>query len=295
MSILPKEILQHIHRIHIVTKRAVTDKFAGEYLSIFKGRGMEFEEIREYSPGDEIKNIDWNVTARMNFPYIKNFCEEREMTIMILVDLSQSTLFGTEGKTKKTIITEIVALLSLLAAKNNDKVGLIIFTDVIEKYLPPKKGTKHVMRTLRELFACKPTHSGTDIAQALSFLHKVQKHKGICFVISDFFATPCNKEWTITAKKHDLTALCLSDPREQEIPNIGMVTLRDLENGNDITIDTSIQQTRNALTTYHSTRIREYESLMHRINAGFIQLSSHTSSIDSIRDYFIKREMGLQR
>jgi len=236
---LPKEILKKIRRIEITTSHLVNDVFAGQYHSVFKGRGMEFSEVREYQPGDDIRSIDWNVTARMGHPYIKKFVEEREMTVMLMVDASSSGEFGTTDQMKGAVGTEICALLAFSAIKNNDKVGLIIFTDKVEKYIPPKKGKAHVLRVIRELLYFKPQDKGTDINAALDFLNQVIRRRSVTFLISDFISPDFSHALAIANKKHDLIAITISDPREMSMVGVGLIELEDAETGERILVDSS--------------------------------------------------------
>ncbi len=236
---IPKEVLQQIRRIQITTSRMVTDVFSGQYQSVFKGRGMEFDEVREYQVGDEIRSIDWNVTARMGHPYIKKFMEERELTVMLLLDLSASSYFGTVSKLKRQIAAEICSVLALSAIRNNDKVGLIIFTDKIEKFVPPKKGISHVLRIIREALYFNPQGRKTDIPAALEYLNKVCKRSTVTFIVSDFYDTNFEKPLSIANKRHDLVSITITDPKELDLPNIGMAQFDDPETGKTFNLDTS--------------------------------------------------------
>ena len=240
----PAEILKKVKKIEITTNRLVNDVLAGEYHSVFRGSGMEFAEVREYQPGDDIRTIDWNVTARMGVPYVKKYTEERELTVMLLVDASASLETGTQESLKGEIAAEICALLAFSAIKNNDRVGLIIFTDTIEKYLPPKKGKKHVLRVIRELIYFKPQKVKTDIACALDYLSKVQRRKCVAFLVSDFMSEEYEKSLTVSNQKHDLITITITDPREVELPPVGFVELEDAETGETIVVDTSDEQVR---------------------------------------------------
>ena len=229
---LPKEILSKVRFIEITTSRLVNTLFAGEYHSVFKGRGMEFDEVREYDPGDDIRDIDWNVTARMGHPYTKKFVEERELTVMFLVDASFSGQYGTKGKTKAELIAEIAALLAFSAVKNNDRVGLIIFSDQVEKYIPPKKGRFHVLRVVREILSFRPKHRGTNIPVALKTLNDVVTKRSTVFLFSDFMDRDYKKILKIANKKHDVVAVVVEDPSEKEFPALrSMVELEDAETG----------------------------------------------------------------
>jgi len=239
-----REILKKVRQVEIKTRGIVTEIFSGEYHSVFKGRGIEFSEVREYIPGDDIRSVDWNVTARMGHPYVKIFEEERELTLMLLCDFSSSGYFGSVKQLKIEVAIEIAALLAFSAIKNHDKVGLILFTDTIEKYVPPKKGKTHVLRILRELISFQPERAGTNISEALKFLSRVQSRRCISFLISDFWDRGFNDALRLTGKKHDLIALHLRDPREEEIPAVGLVKLQDAETGEDFWLDTYDAQVR---------------------------------------------------
>ncbi|MCK9615647.1 MAG: DUF58 domain-containing protein [Candidatus Omnitrophica bacterium] len=236
---IPKEVLREIRRIQITTSRMVTDVFSGQYQSVFKGRGMEFDEVREYQVGDEIRSIDWNVTARMGHPYIKKFMEERELTVMLLLDLSGSSYFGTVNKLKRQIAAEICSVLAFSAIRNNDKVGLIIFTDKIEKFVPAKKGISHVLRIIREALYFNPQGRKTDIPAALEYLNKMCKRSTVTFIVSDFYDANFEKPLSIANKRHDLVSITITDPKELDLPNIGMAQFDDPETGKTFNLDTS--------------------------------------------------------
>lgn len=239
-----KDIIKKIRRIEISTNRLVTNIFAGEYESAFKGRGMEFDEVREYQHGDEIRTIDWNVTAKMGHPFVKKFVEERELIMMLLVDVSGSTKFGTYQQKKSDIIAEISALLAFSAVKNNDKVGLICFTDQVELFIPPRKGKKHVLRLIRDILYCKPKRVTTDLGEALSFLERIQKRKSVVFLISDFRDNDYEKPLKRINPRHDLVAISVTDRRETEFPDVGLIELEDTETGEIILFDSSSTKTR---------------------------------------------------
>ena len=289
MSLISKEVIKNIRRIQIRTGKTVNDVLAGAYHSVFKGRGMIFEDVREYQPGDDVRSIDWNVTARMNYPYVKNFREERELTVFLLIDVSSSSLFGVTGKQKNELIAEIGAVLAFSAITNNDKVGLVLFSDIIEKYLPPKKGLRHVLRVIRELLVFQPKHLKTDINSVLNFLGKVQKRSGVCFIISDFITLASPKELAFIAKRHDLTSIVITDPRERYIPNVGLIKLKDLETGENIFVDTSIPQVRDELRNNTQNRIDYHKNLMKKIGAGFIHVQTEVPYVRSIEEYFAFR------
>lgn len=235
---LPREILKKVRQIEIRTNREVTDVLGGQYHSVFKGRGMEFEEVREYLPGDEVRSIDWNVTARFGHPYIKKFREERELTVMLVVDVSASGQFGSVRQTKNELAAELAAVLAFSAIRNNDKVGLIMFTEEIELYVPPEKGRRHVLRVVREILAFQPKGHGTDLCHALDYLNHVQRKRAVCFLLSDFQDKDFQKPLRVAGKRHDLVALSLRDPREEQLPAVGLLELRDAETGERALVDT---------------------------------------------------------
>ena len=238
---LTTELMNKIRRIEIRTRRLVNDSFAGEYHSIFRGRGMEFDEVRPYLPGDEVRTIDWNVTARTGQPYVKRYVEERELTVMLLVDASGSGDFGTEGKFKRELAVEIASVLSFSATTNKDKVGLMIFTDKVELYIPPRKGRRHVLRLIRELLAFEPESDGTDIQLALDSMNQILKRRSIIFLVSDFLDEPerYKKALHMANRKHDVIAVDLHDPLEADIANVGLIALEDAESGELVWVDTS--------------------------------------------------------
>jgi uncharacterized protein (DUF58 family) len=257
---IPKELAKKIRYIEIYTSKAVNDVLAGEYESVFKGRGMEFDEVREYTPGDEIRTIDWNVTARMGHPYVKRFVEERELTIMFLVDLSASGTFGSVEKTKNEVAAELCALLSFSAVKNNDRVGLIVFTDTVEMFIPPKKGVTHVLRLIRELLNFKPRDTRTNIVEALDYLGRVTHKRCVVFLVSDFQTEGFEKNLRVLGRRHDLIALSISDPREINMPDVGLLELEDAETGERIVIDTGsigVRKEYERLGSEQTSRLRD--------------------------------------
>lgn len=287
---LPKEILKKIRQIEIKTNNIVNTVFAGEYHSVFKGRGMEFEEVREYQPGDDIRTIDWNVTARMSLPFVKSYREERELTVMLLVDASSSGSFGTHQQMKGEIATEICALLAFSAIRNNDKVGLIIFTDKVEKYVPPKKGKKHVLRVIRELLFFKPEKTKTDINCALEYMAKMLTRKSVVFVISDFLNTGFETSLRIANRRHDLIAVSVTDPREITMPDIGIVELEDAETGETILIDTGDPEFRKAFSGAGTAGIAMRDKLFKSINLDSINIMTDRSYVDPLMRFFRMRE-----
>jgi len=258
---LPKEIIRKIRRIQITTNRLVNESLAGEYHSVFKGRGMEFDEVREYQHGDDVRSIDWNVTSRAGRPFVKRYVEERELTVMLMVDTSASGAFGSESKTKGEITAEISALLAFSAIKNNDRVGAILFTDQIEKFIPPRRGSTHVLRVIRELLYHKPKHRGTNIQCALDHLNLVLNKHAVVFLISDLLDQGFEQSLKVANRKHDVVIIQIVDPREQSLPDVGILELRDAETGEIVTIDTSLQRIRGL-----------YEANWHRNRAELIRL-----------------------
>lgn len=253
---ISKEILKKVRQIEIRTRNMVNDVFAGQYQSVFKGRGMEFHEVREYIPGDDIRSIDWNVTARTGHPYVKKFVEEREMTVMLLVDISASLGFGSTPQLKKNLAAEIAAVLAFSAIKNNDRVGLILFTDDVERYVPPQKGIRHVLRVIREVLYFEPKGQRTKVVPALDFLNHITTHKSVSFLISDFYFrdTEIKQSLAITAKRHDLIAVMVGDKAENAWPKAGLIEWQDAETGHRCLVDTSDPATRQALATTQMER-----------------------------------------
>ena len=286
---IPKEILKKVKRIEIQTRGLVNDIFSGEYHSVFKGRGMEFSEVREYQIGDDIRLIDWNVSARMGHPFVKVFEEERELTVMLLVDVSSSADFGTVERMKGEIAIEICALLAFSAIKNNDKVGLIIFTDRIEKFVPPKKGKTHVLRVLRELLYHEPEGKGTDISLALEYLSRIITRRSVVFLVSDFISDDYQKAMQIANKRHDLVAITITDPREIELPNIGLVELEDAETGEIIMLDTGDTTTRQTFTRQTSDSREARDKNLRSMNVDSIDIRTDVSYIEPLIKFFRMR------
>lgn len=288
-----QEAFKHLRRLHIQTTKAVDTLFAGIYHSAFKGQGIQFEEVREYQEGDEIRYIDWNVTARMQHPYIKTFREERELTVMLVVDISGSTGFGSGPRSKSEIIAEIGAILAFSAIKNQDKVGLLLFSDEVELYLKPKKGTRHVLRIIRELLFFKPKHHKTSIQTALSFLGTVQSHKTICFLISDFIDQGLEHDVSLLAQRHDLIAIHIQDEHEKQFPPLGLLHLKDLETEAVQHIDTSFQPIQQSFASKSKDQIDAFEQLMIKVGADFILIDCEKPYLDPLRQFFKRR--GLRR
>jgi len=288
-----RELLKKVRRIEIKTRGLVNQIFSGEYHSVFKGRGMEFSEVREYQYGDDIRTIDWNVSARFNHPFVKIFEEERELTVMLVVDFSRSGDFGTVAATKNDIAAEICAVLAFSAIKNNDKVGLILFTDRIEKFVPPKKGRAHILRIIRELISFQPSGTGTNIRSALEYFNHVHKKRTIAFLISDFLDDGYDQILRIISRKHDVIAVELSDPREELLPEVGLIKLRDAETGKERWIDTSNRLVRSAFLTYWQQRRATRRSLFVRSKVDAIAIRIDRPYIKPIVDFFKLRESRL--
>lgn len=286
---VPKEIIKKIRRLDIRTKRLVNDIFSGEYHSVFKGRGMEFSEVREYVVGDDIRNIDWNVTARTGSPHVKVFEEERELTVLLMVDVSSSGEFGTATSMKRDIALEISALLAFSAIDNNDLVGLTMFTDKIEKSIMPKKGRKHVLRILRELLYFEPQDTQTDLSLPLEYLNRMAKRKAIVFMISDFMGAGYEKAMTIAAKKHDLVPIVITDPREEAMPNIGLLELEDAETGKTILIDTSDSSLRKAFGLNVTETQLKRDKIFKSIGLDHIDIRLDKPYLDELTAFFKKR------
>lgn len=286
---IPKEILKKVRRIEITTRGMVNDVFAGEYHSVFKGRGMDFSEVREYQVGDDIRTIDWNVTARTGHPYVKVFEEERELTVMLVVDASSSGKFGTFDRMKGEIAVEICALLAFSAIKNNDKVGLIIFTNKIEKFVPPRKGKSHVLRVLRELLFFKPEEKETDIGIALEYLNRVVNRRSVVFLVSDFLSKDFEQPLRIANRRHDIVAIHVVDPRETELPDIGYVELEDVETGEVILLDTSDPAVRQQFGRESGKQMTERDKLFKSMNVDAIAIRTDQPYAEPLMRFFKMR------
>lgn len=291
---IPKEVIQKVRRIEIKTKRVVDSILSGEYHSAFKGKGMEFSEVRSYSEGDDIRSIDWNVTARMGAPYIKKHTEERELSVMLMVDASASGSFGTVNKFKGEIAAELCALLAFSAIKNNDRVGLIIFTSDVELYIPPQKGKNHVLHVIREMLFFKPSKKGTDISQALGFLNRVQTRRAVVFLVSDFFSADYSAALRISARKHDLIAVTINDPRERSFPNVGLIELEDAENGKTVLVDSGSRAFRDMYTKEMSARYQAVQTQLRSTGVDEIHVSTETEYVEPLMRFFKKREKLFQ-
>ena len=286
---IPREILKQVRRVEIATRGLVNDVFSGEYHSVFKGRGMNFAEVREYQHGDDIRSIDWNVTARTGTPFVKVFDEERELTVMLVVDVSASGEFGSRSRMKGEVAVEICAVLAFSAIKNNDKVGLIIFSDRIEKFVPPRKGRRHVLRVLRELLYYRPEGRGTDIAGALEYLARVVRRRAVVFVVSDFFATGYQKALAVAGRRHDTIVIRMGDPRERELPAVGYLELEDAETGEQLTVNVSDPVFREAFHREVTDTEAALEREFRKTGVDVVEISTDRPYADRLMRFFQER------
>ncbi len=287
---IPKELLKKVRQIQIRTSRTVNDVLAGRYHSAFRGRGMEFEEVFPYQIGDDVRLIDWNVSARFGEPFVKKFREERELTVMLVVDASPSGLFGSARQFKLDVATELCAVLAFSAIRSNDKVGLILFTDEVEQYVPAKKGTRHVLRIVRELLYHRPRGRGTDIAGALNFLNRVTVRKSVCFLVSDFLAAGYEPALRIARRRHDLIPIIITDPRELELPDVGLIELEDAETQETMLVDTSSRALCRRYAAQVQRRRDQRETMFRRIDTGTIDIRTDRSYVDPLVRFFHQRK-----
>ncbi len=292
---IPKELAKKIRYIQIYTSKAVNDSLAGEYGSVFKGRGMEFDQVRQYQIGDEIRTIDWNVTARMGEPYVKLFVEERELTVMFLVDLSASGAFGSTRQIKNEVAAEICALLAFSAIKNNDKVGLIVFTDQVEMFIPPAKGSTHVLRLIRELLNFTPKQARTDISVGIEYLGRVTNKKSVVFLVSDFLGQGFEKQMRVLGKRHDLIAVSITDPREIKMPNVGLIQLEDAETGELVLIDTGSVAFRKQYENLGSVQKGGLRKLFRSMDVDHIEIFTGRDYVFDLVKFFKTRERRAQK
>jgi len=285
----PSSLLKKVRKIEIKSKGLSNHIFAGEYHTAFKGTGMAFSEVREYQSGDDIRSIDWNVTARYNTPFVKIFEEEREMTVMLLIDVSASGDFGTNKQYKKDLATEIAAVLAFSAIKNNDKVGVIFFSDRIEKFIIPKKGKSHILRIIREIVSLKPDSKGTDVSMALEYFNSVIKKRSICFLLSDFTSAPFSKPLKIASKKHDIVGVRIHDKRESEMPNIGLVPMQDMETDKLVYVDTSDKEIRLNYSKTRSQKIKELNKIFETNGVDLVQISTGEDYVKPLVNFFKRR------
>lgn len=292
---IPKELIKALKKIEITTHRLATEQLSGNYTSVFKGRGLAFREVRQYMPGDDVRTIDWNVSARMNDTFVKVFVEEREMTVMLVVDLSASEQFGTRRASKAQVAAEVAALCAFSAIKHNDRVGLILSTDQVEKIVPPKKGQKHVMRVVREILGATPERTGTDLSVALETLYNVARRRSVAFVMSDFFAADYERALSLAAARHDLIPCMLVDPRDDELPDVGLAHFEDLETGQDVVVDTGSPRVR----AYYKNRMRaqrvEQLKLFRKLGLDHVVIRTDQSYVRPLRDLFARRARRARR
>ncbi len=289
-----REILKKVRQVELRTRRLVTDALAGEYHSVFKGRGMDFDEVREYTPGDEVRLIDWNVTARTGVPFIKKLREERELTILLAVDVSASGQFGSQTQSKQELAAEVASVLAFSAIRNRDKVGLLLFTDEVEQFIPPTKGRSHVLRVIREILFHTPQRRGTDVASALDFINDVQKRRAVVFVISDFIESPeaferLRRQLRLTNKRHDVVLLHLRDPREEELPALGLLTLEDPETGEVMEIDTGSKRVRDSFEIQARERMNQFRRCARQAGVDTLELRTGEPYSQALHTFFQNR------
>ncbi len=292
---LPREVIRQIRRLQLRARRAVEDLLGGEYRSVFKGTGIAFEEVREYQPGDDIRAIDWNVTARIGHPFVKRFIEERELTLLLAVDCSGSNQFGTKLQQKREVAAELAAVLAFSAISNNDRVGLVQFTDRVERFVPPRKGTRHVLRLIRDVLFYQPEHRGTSLREGLDYLNRVLHRRTIVFLLSDFLDEGFEKSFKRTGRRHDLIALRITDPREEELPSVGLLELEDAETGDRLLLDTGSRAVREAYAAAAAARRAALRELCHSAHVDLIEVSTDGGHLDALIRFFRLRERRLKR
>ena len=286
---LPRELIKRIRRLEITTRKVVQSVLSGQYHSVFKGRGMAFSEVRQYQPGDEVRTIDWNVTARMNDAYVKVFTEERELTVMLMVDVSASGTFGSGERSKAELSAEVAAQIAFSAIANNDRVGLVLFSDRIEKVVPPRKGKSHVLRLITDILTTRPKGTGTNLNGALTYLSHVAKRKTVTFLISDFIAQEYEKGLRIVGRKHDLVPVVVNDPFEDKFPALGVVDLEDPETGERMTIDTSDPRVRGRFQKFMATKREERNKIFKRLQLDSVELRAHEEYALALQKFFMAR------
>ena len=292
---LPREVIRQIRRLQIRARRAVENLVGGEYHSVFKGMGIAFEEVREYQPGDDIRTIDWNVTARMGHPFIKRYIEERELTVLLVIDCSGSQQFGTLVQQKKEVMAELAAVLAFSAINNNDKVGLVAFTDRVERFVPPRKGARHVLRLIRDILFFQPEQRGTCLRDALDFVNRILRRRSIIFLLSDFVDRDFENALKRTARRHDLIAIQITDPREEELPPVGLLELEDAETGQRVLLDTSSRLVRAAYARGARERRDALRQAARSSGADLVEVSTDGSHLDALIRFFRIRERRLRR
>lgn len=292
---LPREILRQIRRLQLRARRAVEDLLGGEYHSVFKGAGIAFDEVRAYQPGDDVRAIDWNVTARMGTPFIKRFVEERELTVLLLVDVSGSNEFGSRARLKREVAAELAAVLAFSAVANNDRVGLVQFSDRVERFVPPRKGTRHVLRVIRDVLFFEPQHRGTSLAEGLDFLNRVQRRRAVVFLFSDFMDDGYERALKRAARRHDLIAVSLNDPLESELPATGFLQLADAETGQHFLLDAGSRAVREAYQSASRRRREDLRQFLRATRTDLIEVSTDGGHLDALTGFFRQRERRLRR
>jgi uncharacterized protein (DUF58 family) len=292
---LPQEVLRQIRRLQLRARRAVEDLLGGEYHSVFKGKGLAFDEVREYQPGDDVRSIDWNVTARMGHPFVKRFIEERELTVLLLVDSSRSLWFGTRLHEKREVAAELAAVLAFSAITNQDRVGLLAVTDRVERYVPPRKGTRHVLRIIRDILFFRPEHPKTSLALGLHFLNRVLRRRAIVFVLSDFLDEGFDRAFKAAGRRHDLIAVRITDPREVELPPVGLVELEDAETGARRLLDTGSVLVRQGLRDRARQRAEALRQLAHSAGVDLVEVSTDGDHLEALTRFFRLRERRMRR
>jgi uncharacterized protein (DUF58 family) len=290
---IPRELLKKIRKIEIFTSKLVNDQLAGQYQSVFKGRGMAFSEVRQYQPGDDVRLIDWNVSARMNEPFVKIFVEEREMTVILLVDMSASGLFGSRTQSKREVAAEVAALVAFSAIKNNDRVGLIIFTDEVELFVPPKKGKKHVLRVISEILTFEPRSPRTDLAAGIDFLGRIARRRAVAFLVSDFLADGWSQALRVAARKHDVVPVVIDDPLEEALPDVGFMAVEDLETGEVLEFDTGGPEAREYAALV-KRRAEERAGLLRRMSVETVNVHTDRPYVDALVAFFRARERRMR-
>jgi len=293
--VIPRELLAALRRIEITTRHLATEKLVGSYGSVFKGQGLAFHEVRQYQPGDDVRSIDWNVSARMRETYVKIFVEEREMTVMLVVDLSSSQKFGTRVAPKARLAAEVAALCAFSAIKNNDRVGLILGTDQIEKIVPPKKGQKHVMRVVREILGAQPQHTGTHLATALQTLTRVARRRSVAFLISDFFDSGFERALALASARHDVIPLMLADPRDEELVDVGLATFEDLETGESVIVDTSSVAVRQHYSAFMRRMNAQSVTTFRKLGLDYCTIRTDRTYVEPLRELFARRGRRIHR
>ena len=292
---LPREVIRQIRRLQLRARRAVEDLLGGEYHSVFKGSGIAFEEVREYQPGDDIRAIDWNVTARMGHPFVKRFIEERELTVLLAVDCSGSQQFGTRAQQKREVVAELAAVLAFSAIANNDRVGLVQFSDRVERFVPPRKGVRHVLRLIRDVLFFQPQHRGTRLAAGLDYLNRVLHRRAIVFLLSDFLDQGYEGSFKRTGRRHDLVAVRITDPGEEELPAVGLLEVEDAESGRRMLVDTGSGAARSAYRADAAARREALVRLARAALADLVEVSTDGSHLDALINFFRLRERRLRR